>query len=187
MSDNIIIREFQKKDLTEMIQIWNEIVKEGIAFPQEECLDENNGREFFSSQSYTAVAEARGTGAILGLYILHPNNIGRCGHICNASYAVASEHRGMHIGEKLVRDCITQAGKIGFKVLQFNAVVATNVHARHLYERIGFRQLGTIPKGFRLKSGEYEDICPYYITLGEEDDRGKPISSDKVKIGGERI
>ena len=27
---------------------------------------------------------------IVGLYILHPNNIGRCGHICNASYAVKS-------------------------------------------------------------------------------------------------
>lgn len=71
----------------------------------------------------------------------------------------------MHIGEKLVKDCIVQAGRIGFRVLQFNAVVATNVHARHLYERIVFRQLGTIPGGFRLKDGTYEDICPYYIEV----------------------
>ena len=53
----------------------------------------------------------------------------------------------------------------GYKVLQFNAVVATNVHARHLYERVGFKQLGTIPNGFRLKNGKYEDICPYYIEV----------------------
>ncbi len=50
-------------------------------------------------------------------------------------------------------------------ILQFNAVVESNIHARHLYERIGFRQLGVIPKGFRMKDGHYENICPYYIEL----------------------
>ena len=49
--------------------------------------------------------------------------------------------------------------------MQFNAVVADNLHARHLYERIGFKQLGTIPGGFRLQNGKYADICPYYIEL----------------------
>ena len=35
-------------------------------------------------------------------------------------------------------------------------------HARHLYERLGFIQLGTIKGGFRMKNGHFEDICPYY-------------------------
>lgn len=104
-------------------------------------------------------------GEVLGLYILHPNNVGRCGHICNASYAVSREKRGLHIGEKLVRDCLRQAHEEDFRILQFNAVVASNVHARHLYERIGFHQLGIIPGGFLLKDGTYEDICPYYIEV----------------------
>ena len=62
-------------------------------------------------------------------------------------------------------DCIKRAGSLGFGVLQFNAVVASNTHARHLYERLGFTQLGVIPGGFRMKDGHYEDICPYYHTL----------------------
>jgi len=37
----------------------------------------------------------------------------------------------------------------------------SNIHARHLYERLGFAQLGTIPGGFRMKDGHYENICPY--------------------------
>lgn len=165
MEDSVIIRKYEEKDSASMINIWNEVVEEGTAFPQEELLTEDTGRAFFAEQSSCGVAEDAETGDILGLYILHPNNVGRCGHICNASYAVASEFRGRHIGEKLVRDSIMRAHELGFKILQFNAVVAANIHARHLYERIGFKQLGTIPGGFRLKSGAYEDICPYYIVV----------------------
>ena len=157
------IRAYEKQDLKSMIQIWNEIVTEGIAFPQEELLNIMTGDEFFSSQTYTAVAEHENI--IYGLYIIHPNNIGRCSHICNASYAVDSKSRGQHIGEKLVLDSLEQAKKHAFKILQFNAVVETNIHARNLYERLGFIQLGTIPNGFRTKDGHFENICPYYHVL----------------------
>ena len=161
----IVIRKYEEKDLCTMIGIWNEIVEEGNAFPQEEFLTLESGAVFFAEQTYTGVAVDTETEKIYGLYILHPNNIGRCGHICNASYAVSSHSRGLHIGEKLVLDCIEQGREHRFSVLQFNAVVATNLHARHLYERLGFTQLGTIPIGFRMKDGYYEDICPYYRVL----------------------
>ena len=161
----IIVRKYEEKDLNEMIQIWNEVIDEGIAFPQEDFLDIERGLKFFAEQTYTAVAENTETGKIHGLYILHPNNIGRCGHIGNASYAVLSQSRGLHIGEKLVSDCIEKGRKFGFTLMQFNAVVATNIHARHLYERLGFIQIGTIPKGFRMKDGHFEDICLYYRVL----------------------
>lgn len=161
----VSVRKYQQSDLSGMIVIWNEVIEEGVAFPQEEILTIQTGEEFFSSQTYCAVAENDENGEIVGLYILHPNNVGRCGHICNASYAVSSGLRGMHIGERLVRDCIEQGCAHGFRVLQFNAVVETNVHARHLYERLGFKQLGTIPGGFRMNDGSYVNICPYFIEL----------------------
>ncbi len=162
---DVVIREYTEDDLKEMIDLWNEVVEEGIAFPQEELLSDNTGKIFFKNQTYCAVAEDGDHGAILGLYILHPNNVGRCGHICNASYAVSSQARGLHIGEKLVKDCLMHGSRHGFGVLQFNAVVESNIHARHLYERLGFVQLGIIPKGFRMKDGHYENICPYYHEL----------------------
>ena len=159
----MVVRSYTQSDLPAMIAIWNEVVEDGIAFPQEDCLTIETGLDFFASQSYTGIAEIDGD--IVGLYILHPNNVGRCGHICNASYAVSSARRGQHIGEKLVLDCIDKAKELGFRVLQFNAVVESNTHARHLYERLGFVQLGTIPGGFRMKDGHYENICPYYRVL----------------------
>lgn len=166
MNSEIMIRNYKPCDLPEMITIWNEIVEEGIAFPQEEPLTAQTGEDFFASQTYTAVASSdEYPEKIYGLYILHPNNVGRCGHLCNASYAVSSKSRGRHIGEKLVLDCLSQAKLHGFRILQFNAVVESNIHARHLYERLGFTQLGTIPNGFRMKDGHFENICPYYYEL----------------------
>ncbi|MCH5196871.1 MAG: GNAT family N-acetyltransferase [Oscillospiraceae bacterium] len=158
------VRSYEDKDLSQMIKIWNEVVEDGNAFPQEELLNEVTGAEFFASQTYCGVVEDENS-HICGLYILHPNNVGRCGHICNASYAVSTQNRGKHIGEKLVLDCIHQAKEHGFGILQFNAVVESNTHARHLYERLGFVELGTIPRGFRMKDGHYENICPYYYEL----------------------
>lgn len=156
----MLIREYNEKDLPEMIRIWNEVVEEGVAFPQDECLDDKRGKEFFAVQTYCGVAEE--DGRILGLYILHPNYAGRLGHIANASYAVGSNNRGKHIGEQLVLDCLKQAKNAEFGILQFNAVVENNIHARHLYEHLGFVHAGTIPKGFRMKDGTFQNICIYY-------------------------
>ena len=164
MNTNITVREYTESDIPAMIDIWNEVVLEGVAFPQEECLTHESGKKFFAAQSRCGVALDNESSKILGLYILHPNNVGRCGHIANASYAVSSESRGLHIGEKLVCDCLNSAKALGFKIMQFNAVVAGNIHARRLYERLGFNLLGTIPGGFHTDIG-FEDICVYYKTL----------------------
>ena len=157
------IREYRPEDLPAMREIWNEVVEAGNAFPQTDPLSLEEAARFFAEQSRSAVAVSGGT--VAGLYILHPNNVGRCGHISNASYAVKSSCRGQHVGEALVRDCIYEAGKLGFRILQFNAVVASNTAAVRLYEKLGFQHLGRIPGGFRLKDGSYEDILPFYIQL----------------------
>lgn len=162
---SIIVRAYTTTDVEAAINIWNEVVREGIAFPQEDELDAETGNEIFKAQSFTGLAIDTNNGEILALYILHPNNVGRCAHISNASYAVRSNLRGQHIGEFIVKDSINRARELGFKILQFNAVVATNIHARHLYQRLGFKELGTIPQGFRMPDGSFEDIVPHFISL----------------------
>mgnify|MGYP002538399303 CR=1 FL=1 len=161
----IVIREYQTEDVTAAITIWNQVVEDGVAFPQEENLTEETGDAFFEEQTYTGIAVNTDNNEIVGLYILHPNNVGRCGHICNASYAVKSTVRGQGVGKAIVTDCLEKAKEIGFRVLQFNAVVKSNTTALKLYQKLGFTQLGVIPKGFRMKDGHYEDICPYYHEL----------------------
>lgn len=165
MEKGFYIRAFERKDVQGAIAVWNEVVEAGNAFPQTKPLNEKSGIEFFEEQSYTAVAVCKEDESVAGLYILHPNNIGRCGHICNASYAVRSDLRGRHIGETLVRHCLQQAKQLGFRVLQFNAVVRSNQAALSLYEKLGFVRLGIIPGGFCMKDGSYEDIVLHYYLL----------------------
>ena len=161
---NITVREYISTDAHAAAEIWNEVVRDGVAFPQENEMSDTGADDFFRSQSYTGIA-CDENGGVYGLYILHPNNVGRCGHISNASYAVSSSARRKGVGRAVVTDCIKKAKELGFGILQFNAVVASNTAALALYKSLGFKQLGVIPGGFRLKDGNYEDIIPHYIKL----------------------
>ena len=150
------VHKNKPEDIPAMIASWNEVVEAGDAFPQEELLDEETGAKFFAKQSRTAVAENEGE--VPGLYILHPNNIARCAHIANASYAVSSTAREKDIEEALVFDSLRNAKALGFHILQFNAVVERNIHARHLYERIGFQ---AARKDSERIPDEKREICEY--------------------------
>ena len=160
------VRTYGPEDVPAMREIWNTVVAAGQAFPQEAPLTPGEAVDFFAGQSRCGVAVDE-AGAVLGLYILHPNNVGRCGHIANASYAVAGGARGKGVGEALVRASLDEAGRLGFRILQFNAVAVDNTPARRLYEKLGFTPLGVIPGGFRRPDGEYVDICPYWHAVGD--------------------
>ena len=159
----VIIREYKETDISAMIEIWNEVVESGNAFPQLDLLTQENGACFFAGQSCAMVAEV--ADKVVGLYILHPNNVGRCGHIANASYAVKAAERGNKIGEELVAHSIIKGANLGFRILQFNAVVASNDRALQLYKQLGFVTVGRIPEGFLMKDGHYEDIVLFYKIL----------------------
>ena len=160
----IYVEKYTEAELPALREIWNEVVREGVAFPQLEELSEDEAREFFASQDFTAAAKDE-SGRVLGLYILHPNNVGRCGHQCNASYAVASAARGKGAGEALVRHCLETAKALGYRLLIFNAVVASNNRAIRLYERLGVERIGRVPGGFLLKDGSWSDTILFYRRL----------------------
>ena len=53
---NIVVRKYSADDIPAMKDIWNEVVDEGVAFPQEDELTDGSAREFFAQQTYCGVA-----------------------------------------------------------------------------------------------------------------------------------
>lgn len=161
------IRAYGEADLPQMVEIWNAIVEQGDSFPQEEPMTPDEARAFFERQTFSGVAVDE-TGAVRGLYILHPNNAGRCAHTANASYGVRPGCRGGGIGERLVLHSLEMCARFGFRGLQFNAVVCTNRAAIHLYEKLGFTKLGVTPGGYRMKDGSFQDLWLFYRAVDQK-------------------
>jgi ribosomal protein S18 acetylase RimI-like enzyme len=66
---------------------------------------------------------------------------------------VAATYRGQNVGERLLRELLNQAFMLeGIEQVQLS-VVAGNVGAIRLYEKIGFRAFGVQPKYFRVGDG----------------------------------
>ncbi|WP_251212414.1 GNAT family N-acetyltransferase [Adlercreutzia murintestinalis] len=154
-----MIREWEDRDLPALMTIWNQVVSAGRFFPDKELLDLDGMRRMTERQVFTGVAEE--DGRVQGLYILHPNGIGRCAHVANCGYMVAGDARGRGIGRQLVCHSLAKAGELGFAGVQFNAVVASNTGAIALYESLGFRRLGTVPGGYLTDAGP-EDMHIYF-------------------------
>ncbi len=156
------LRPITRGDLPQAAAIWNDVVAAGDSFPGDEILSDEQAWALFEAQTVTVTA--MDGEEVVGVYILHPNNIGRCAHIANASYAVKANKRGCGIGRTMVEDCLERAKAHGFLGLQFNAVVCTNTAAIALYIKLGFRIIGTVPGGYRYQDGSYRDTLIFLKT-----------------------
>lgn len=87
-------------------------------------------------------------GRIVGVAKYGPNHPGRGSHVANASFVVDPAAAGRGVGRALGEFVLAEARERGFRAMQFNAVVETNVGAVALWQSLGFRILATIPEAF---------------------------------------
>ena len=64
---NIQIRLYQTTDAAKAAEVWNQVVEDGLAFPQEENLTTESGDPFFKEQTYTGIAVNTENNEIVGL------------------------------------------------------------------------------------------------------------------------
>lgn len=55
----VIIRKYESRDIADMVKIWNSVLEDGIAFPQEEYLNETSGAEFFHRKAIAALQKMK--------------------------------------------------------------------------------------------------------------------------------
>ena len=87
-------------------------------------------------------------GLICGTYYLRANQRGGGAHVANCGYVTAQDSSGKGVATAMCRHSLVQAAKRGFRAMQFNFVVSSNVRAIELWKRLGFNIIGTIPAAF---------------------------------------
>ncbi|WP_329042527.1 GNAT family N-acetyltransferase [Streptomyces sp. NBC_00178] len=149
----MLIREATDEDWPAIWPFFSDIVAAGetFTFPlelaAEQAKDEASGWWLLAEPARTVVA-VDDSGTVLGTAKMNRNHMGNGSHIASASYMVAPEHSGKGVGRALCTYTVDWARAAGYRAMQFNAVVETNVHAVRLYRSLGFEVIGTLPEGF---------------------------------------
>ncbi|MFF3259988.1 MULTISPECIES: GNAT family N-acetyltransferase [unclassified Streptomyces] len=145
----MLIREATIDDWPAIWPFFHEIVSAGETFTYPLDLGEEDASEWWLVKSPSrAVVAVADDGTVLGTAKMNRNHMGNGSHIASASYMVDPRHAGRGVGRALCEYTIDWARTAGFRAMQFNAVVETNVAAVGLYRSLGFEVLGTLPEGF---------------------------------------
>jgi RimJ/RimL family protein N-acetyltransferase len=81
---------------------------------------------------------------------------GSSNHMGNLGISIRDGYRDIGIGTELMLEAEVQARRLGIKTI-FLEVNATNERARHVYEKVGYSEVGCLPKAV-LRDGEYIDL-----------------------------
>ena len=102
---------------------------------------------------------------VIGGFYIKPNYTDRSKHIANAAYMIEEAYRGKGIGTLLIKASLYIAKDLGFQAMQFNRVLSQNRGAVKLYQKLGFKTVGTIPEAVLNSDGTYQDGYIMYRSL----------------------
>jgi RimJ/RimL family protein N-acetyltransferase len=134
--------------------VFREVVSTGDTYVYPPEIDEVSARAVWMGDAATrrVTYVARVNGCIVGSAYLRPNAPGLADHIANAGWIVSVSCRGRGIGRRFAEFVMDKARLMGYRAMQFNAVVSTNTGAVALWESLGFRIVGTVPEAFRHRT-----------------------------------
>jgi L-amino acid N-acyltransferase YncA len=162
----LTIRRATESDWDAIWKIFHAVVREGETYSYDPATTKEEGRAlWFAPQAGTYVA-CRG-GQIVGTYFLKPNQPGLGSHVANAGYMVEPGEAGRGVGRAMCEHSLEEARRAGFLALQFNFVVSTNERAVTLWQKMGFRIVGTLPRAFQHQRLGLVDVYVMHRFLNE--------------------
>jgi L-amino acid N-acyltransferase YncA len=163
------IRPANARDWPAIWEILEPVIRAGETFTWDADTAEEQARErwFKRAPGQTFVAVGRGAldGVVLGTGELHANQGGGGSHVANAGYMVHPAHGGKGLARALCAYSLDAARAAGFRAMQFNAVVESNVRAVAAWKSMGFEVLATIPEAFLHPRLGYVGLHLMYRTL----------------------
>jgi L-amino acid N-acyltransferase YncA len=143
------IREAEERDWPLIWPFFREIVAAGETYTYDRSIDERAAHDLWMLEppGHTVVL-TDDRDRILGSAKVNPNQAGPGAHVANAGFMVDPACSGRGIGRALGEHVIGWARSSGYRAMQFNAVVETNVRAVGLWRSLGFEIVGTVPEAF---------------------------------------
>lgn len=142
------IRETVVEDWEAIYPIFTHVVATGESYAYADGLSSEAARALWIEEPPGRTVVALEHGAVVGTAKMGPNRPGRGAHVATASFMVAPSAQGHGVGRSLGEHVIEWATDAGYRAIQFNAVVETNVAAVKLWRSLGFAILATVPDAF---------------------------------------
>jgi GNAT superfamily N-acetyltransferase len=142
------IREATPLDWPRIYPFWARIVEAGETYAYPLGLTEDEARPLWVELPPARTVVAVDGDVVLGSAKMGPNRPGRGSHVATGSFMVDPELHGRGVGRALGVHLIDWARREGYRGIQFNAVVASNAPAVHLWQALGFEILTTVPEAF---------------------------------------
>jgi len=161
----VTIRRATAGDWPQIWPIFDATVRAGETYAYPPDLTPDSARDLWMERppGQTVVLEDGGT--ILGTAKMGPNRPGPGNHIGTASFMVAPDARGRGVGRALAEHVVQWHRDEGYRGIQFNAVVETNLAAVRLWQALGFEIVGTVPGAFRSPSQGYVGLHVMFLPL----------------------
>jgi ribosomal protein S18 acetylase RimI-like enzyme len=104
-------------------------------------------------------------GAVVGTYYMRANQSGGGDHVANCAFMTAAAAAGRGVAGAMCAHALQYAAAAGYRAMQFNFVVSTNVRAIALWQRFGFETVGRLPGAFRHPTLGLVDALVMYRKL----------------------
>ncbi len=158
----LTVRPLVESDWRQVHEIVVEVATAGRTYAMPVPADEAETRRVWSAQHVVVAVEGD---RVLGTAKAGPNREAQGSHVGTASFMVGSAARGRGVGRLLGEHVVAWHRDAGFRAIQFNAVVSTNVAAVTLWRRLGFVVVGTVPEAFALPDGTHADLHVMHLDL----------------------
>jgi len=141
------IRLASNDDFDGIWPIFSEIVSRGETYAYDRNTTKSQAQAIWMQvPRQTYVVEENGQ--LLGTYYIKTNQQGPGSHVCNCGYMVSHEARGKGVATLMCEHSQQIAQELGYKAMQFNFVASSNQGAIKLWHKLGFEQVGCLPKAF---------------------------------------
>ena len=161
MTDVIEIRAAAAGDAVAVLGVLEPVIRAGETYALPRDMKREDLLAWWMSPPHE-VYVAVNAGRVLGTYFIAPNQRGGGSHVANCGYVTGVEATGCGVARAMCAHSLELAKEQGYRAMQFNFVVSTNVRAVRLWESFGFETVGRLPGAFLHPDHGFVDALVMY-------------------------